>query len=70
MRQWEYSKLDLSETSAKADDIDLLADAGRDGWELIGITSNNFAYLKRPLIDVDTPAQLPSRPPARRKTAS
>ena len=49
MPQWEYSKRDLSEVPAKIDDIDLLNDAGRGGWELVSITANNIAYFKRPL---------------------
>ena len=49
MPQWEYSKRDLSEVPTKIDDIDLLNDAGRDGWELVSITANNIAYLKRPV---------------------
>jgi hypothetical protein len=24
-----------------------LNDAGKDGWELVSISSNNFAYMKR-----------------------
>ena len=35
--EWEYRKIDLN----------LLNAAGAEGWELVGITSNNFAYLKR-----------------------
>ena len=29
------------------DDIDFLTDAGNEGWELVTITVNNIAYLKR-----------------------
>lgn len=47
MAQWEYSKIDLNDAPRKTDDIDLLNDAGKDGWELVGILSNNVAYLKR-----------------------
>ena len=47
MTGWEYRKIDLNDVRRMTDDIDLLADAGKDGWELVGITSNNFAYLKR-----------------------
>ena len=49
MPQWEYTKLDLGDVPPKSDDINLLNDAGKEGWELIALTSNNFAYLKRPL---------------------
>ena len=34
----------------------MLNTAGADGWELVGITSNNIAYLKRPIEElVQTP---------------
>jgi H-NS histone family protein len=47
--EWEYQKLDLNQQRPRNDELDLLNAAGADGWELIGITSNNIAYLKRPL---------------------
>ncbi len=68
MPQWEYSKRNLNEAPAKATDVDLLNAAGKDGWELVGITPHNLAYLKRP---VPSPAaEPPAKQPARRKTAS
>ena len=69
MTQWEYRKLDLNTTSARSSEIDLLDGAGKDGWELIRITANNFAYLKRALEDV-APAAPPRARHARRKTAA
>jgi hypothetical protein len=63
MPRWEYKTVNLGETSRKARDIDLLADAGEDGRELVTITPNNIAYLKRP---VDVPAA----PPRARRTAT
>jgi hypothetical protein len=47
--EWEYTKINLNELPRKTEDIDLLNDAGKAGWELIAITSNNVAYLKRGL---------------------
>ena len=47
MTQWEYSKIDLSRINPRSDDIELLNEAGQDGWELLTITANNIAYLKR-----------------------
>jgi hypothetical protein len=47
--EWEYRKIDLNQHRPQRDELDLLNAAGADGWELIGITSNNFAYLKREL---------------------
>ena len=50
MTQWEYRKIALYELPRRADDIDLLCDAGREGWELVAILANNVAYLKRQII--------------------
>ena len=52
MRTWEYKKVDLNQVRRRADDIDVLDDAGRDGWELAAILPNNVAYLKRMLVEV------------------
>jgi hypothetical protein len=49
MAAWEYRKIDLGDLPREAHDLDLLAKAGDDGWELIVITINNMAYLKRPI---------------------
>jgi len=46
---WKYRKLNLSEQRPRSDELDMLNSAGADGWELVGITSNNIAYLKRPI---------------------
>ena len=47
MSEWEYRKIDLNLHRPQGDELDLLNAAGAEGWELVGITSNNFAYLKR-----------------------
>ena len=47
MAQWEYKKIRLNDLSRKSDDIDLLCDAGEEGWELVVMLPNNIAYLKR-----------------------
>jgi hypothetical protein len=70
MPQWEYSKIDLNNVPAKASDLDALDDAGKDGWELVGITANNIAYLKRMLQDPMTPSRPRAQAPARRKAAT
>jgi hypothetical protein len=49
MPQWEYDKIDLNDLPRKRSDVDALNDAGHDGWELVNITSNAIAYLKRPI---------------------
>jgi hypothetical protein len=64
MPQWQYRKIDLNELSPKTDEIDILNGAGDEGWELVVITVNNIAYLKRQLED-PTPAL-----DARSKTAT
>ena len=66
MPQWEYRKIDLKTVPTKIDDVDWLNDAGRDGWELVGITSTNVAYLKR---QIGEPAAAPARS-TRRKSAT
>jgi hypothetical protein len=48
--QWEYRKILLNEHHRRGDDIDLLCDAGEHGWELVAITPNNVAYLKREVL--------------------
>jgi hypothetical protein len=47
--QWEYRKLNLNDLPRKTDDVDLLNGAGEDNWELVQITANNIAYLRRPM---------------------
>lgn len=49
MTEWEYRKLDLNDPPREKSDLDLLDKAGDDGWELITITTNSIAYLKRPI---------------------
>jgi len=43
MAQWEYRKIDLNNPPRRADDIDLLDDAGEQGWELVAIVANRIA---------------------------
>jgi hypothetical protein len=47
MHGWEYSKVDLNDLPRKTEDLDLLNDAGAEGWEVITIAPNRIAYLKR-----------------------
>jgi DNA-binding protein H-NS len=49
--EWEYRKIALNQMSRKTDDVDLLCDAGEEGWELVAILPNNVAYLKREVED-------------------
>jgi len=45
--EWEYRKIDLNQVPRKTDEVDVLCDAGEEGWELVAILQNNVAYLKR-----------------------
>jgi len=50
--RWEYRKILLNEHHREGDDVDLLLQAGEHRWELIAITPNNIAYLKRAVMPV------------------
>jgi H-NS histone family len=50
--EWKYRKIDLNLYRPQGDELDLLNTAGAEGWELVGITSNNMAYLKREVEEV------------------
>jgi hypothetical protein len=43
----EYTTIDLNDLPPKVSELDLLDDAGTEGRELVVITPNNNAYLKR-----------------------
>ena len=45
--EWQYQKIVLGDHHRRRDDIDLLCELGENGWELVAITLNNVAYLKR-----------------------
>jgi hypothetical protein len=62
--EWEYSRINLNEVPRRTDDIDVLNDAGKEGWELVTITTNNIAFLKRQIAE---PARAQ---PVRRKAAA
>jgi hypothetical protein len=49
MPRWEYRKIYLSELPQRTNELDLLNGAGKEGWELVAITVNGVAYLKRPI---------------------
>jgi hypothetical protein len=68
MTQWDYRKINLNDVPRKTEDVDLLNDAGEQGWELVSITANNIAYLKRQVAAIVTAeeASQPARS-ARRK---
>jgi hypothetical protein len=68
MARWEYTKIHLSELPRQGDDVDLLNDAGSNGWELVGITNSNIAYLKR--LVAEAAPQVAEKPVRRRRTSS
>jgi DNA-binding protein H-NS len=51
VRKWEYKKIALNEVPRGDDDIDVLCDAGEQGWELVSVLPNGVAYLKREMTD-------------------
>jgi hypothetical protein len=51
MRRWEYKKIALNAAPRRGDEIDLLCDAGDDGWELVAVLPNGVAFLKREVND-------------------
>jgi hypothetical protein len=69
MDGWEYMTINLCELPLAAQASDVLNDAGKEGWELVAITSNGMAYLKRPT-GTATPAQAPARRSARKAEPS
>jgi hypothetical protein len=47
MSIWQYLQLDLNELAAGDSEVDALNAVGKNGWELVTITSHKIAYLKR-----------------------
>jgi hypothetical protein len=66
MHEWQYRKVDLNDLPRRVEDIDLLNDAGAEGWEIVTITANHIAYLKR---QVERPTRTPSRTSSRIKVS-
>jgi hypothetical protein len=52
--EWQYRKILLNDHVRNGDDIELLCAAGKQGWELIAITPNSVAYLRRAIEDTRT----------------
>jgi hypothetical protein len=49
--KWEYTKADLSLLPKRGDELDILNSLGQQGWELVVITLNSVAYMKRLIED-------------------
>ena len=54
---WTYRKIALNQHHRRGDDVELLCDAGEEGWELVSILPNNVAYLKRKIADEPAAAE-------------
>jgi hypothetical protein len=54
---WTYRKIALNQHHRRGDDVELLCDAGEEGWELVSILPNNVAYLKRKIEDEPAAAE-------------
>ena len=59
MVRWEYHTINLAYLPARIDDIDLLNEAGEQGWELIAIMSNRTCGDR--YYPADAPADLSTR---------
>ena len=64
MPEWEYVTVSLSDLPVKTRAVDVLNDAGEQGWELVTITSNNIAYLKRQVLRRRSRPRPPTATPA------
>jgi H-NS histone family len=67
---WQYRKIDLNEVPRRRDEIDVLCDAGKDSWELVTITPNNVAYLKREWADNAPVVEAPATDHEEEKTSA
>ena len=47
MADWHYRKIDLNQHAPRGNELDMLNEAGADGWELVVVAANNTAYLRR-----------------------
>ena len=48
----------LCELPRGDDELDLLNNAGKQEWELVGITANEFVYLRRQITAPTAPSKL------------
>ena len=60
MPQWEYRAIQLNELPQDKK-LDVLNDAGEVGWEIVGITTDDVAYLKREVVKPGTSFAKPPR---------
>lgn len=60
MPQWEYRAIRINELPQEKK-LDVLNDAGEDGWELVAIMTDDVAYLKREVVKPGTALAKPPR---------
>jgi hypothetical protein len=63
MANWEYRSIQLNYIPQSSTEVDALNDVGKDGWELVSISANKIAYLKRRHEELPSPT---AAKPARR----
>jgi hypothetical protein len=47
MMTWRYMTIDLAHLTTGVGTVDQLNGAGAEGWELVAVTQNGIAYLRR-----------------------
>jgi hypothetical protein len=52
MPRWEHRAINLADLPPKRDDVALLDEARAKGWELVTITVNRTAFLRRPMTEI------------------
>ena len=57
MRRWEYLKLSLTDVPRRGDETFVLNSAGNEGWELVTVTGNGLAILKREIAEPIKPGR-------------
>jgi hypothetical protein len=65
MPERKYLTIDLNDLPRKTENVDMLNDAGEEGWELVTITVDHIAYLKRQVAKRrarSTPTTAPAAP--------
>ena len=52
---WEYRTIDLNSLPRKRSAVDLLNEAGQDGWELVTVNKLGVGFFKRPIPQLKQP---------------